>query len=320
MLRSLQGRIVFVATLSLLAFLLVTGFSLDRAFRQSAVEAVRDRLEGQLFGLLASAEEDEDGRLMFPDDLGEPRFSQPGSGLIGYVADEDGEKIWSSKSLHGSDMAVIPIPWFAQGERRFYHSYSNLVDDPYPFLYGYGVSWEDGEESTMDYTFLVAESSVRFEQQRSVFRTNLIKWLSIGALALIIVQLIVLRWALAPIRKVADDVRLIEQGKLETLDNHYPSELLGLTNNINEFIANEKRQLTRYRNTLGDLAHSLKTPLAVVSGMATEDAPMLAQVDRMNKIIEHQLQRAAAQGRTTLAAPVNVRPIIDRILSSMAKV
>jgi len=273
MLSSLQGRIVFVATLSLLAFLLVTGFSLDRAFRQSAVEAVRDRLEGQLFGLLASAEEDADGRLMFPDDLGEPRFSQPGSGLIGYVADEDGEKIWSSKSLHGSDMAVIP--WFVQGERRFYQSYSNLADDPYPFLYGYGVSWEDGEDSTMDYTFLVAESSVRFDQQLSVFRGNLIKWLSIGALALIVVQLIVLRWALAPIRKVADDVRLIEQGELESLDNRYPSELLGLTSNINEFIANEKRQLTRYRNTLGDLAHSLKTPLAVVSGMAADDAPML---------------------------------------------
>jgi len=318
MFSSLQGRIVFVATLSLLAFLLVTGFSLDRAFKQSAIEAVRDRLEGQLFGLLASAEEDADGRLMFPDDLGEPRFSQPGSGLIGYVADEDGDKIWSSKSLHGSDMAVIP--WFAQGERRFYQSYSNMKDDPYPFLYGYGVSWEDGETSTVDYTFLVAESSVRFDQQLSIFRANLIKWLSIGAFALIVVQLIVLRWALAPIRKVEDDVRLIERGELETLNNRYPSELQGLTNNINEFIANEKRQLTRYRNTLGDLAHSLKTPLAVVSGMATGDEPMLTQVDRMNKIIEHQLQRAAAQGRTTLAAPILVRPIVERILASMAKV
>ncbi len=318
MFRSLQGRIVSVATVSLIIFLLVTGLSLDRAFRQSAVEAVRDRLEGQLFGLLASAEEDDSGRLTFPDNLGEPRFGQPGSGLVAYVADEDGERVWSSKSLHGSDMAVIP--WFAQGERRFYQSYANIHDDPYPFLYGYGVSWEDGDSGTIDYTFLVAESSRRFDQQLSIFRSDLLKWLSIGALALIVVQLVVLRWALAPIRQVADDVRLVEKGELENLSNRYPSELVGLTDNINEFIANEKRQLSRYRNTLGDLAHSLKTPLAVIGSMPTADDAVRAQVDRMNQIVEHQLHRAAAQGRTTLASPVAVAPIVDKVLASMAKV
>lgn len=317
MFRSLQGRIVSVATLSLIIFLLVTGLSLDRAFRQSAVEAVRDRLEGQLFGLLASAEEDQTGRLTFPEDLGEPRFGQPGSGLVAFVADEDGE-VWSSKSLHGSNMAVIP--WFAQGERRFYQSYENIVDDPYPFLYGYGVSWEDGDSGTVDYTFLVAESSRRFDQQLSIFRRDLLKWLSIGALALVVVQLIVLRWALSPIRQVADDVRLVEKGELENLSNQYPSELLGLTDNINEFIANEKRQLSRYRNTLGDLAHSLKTPLAVIAGMPSTDEAVRAQVDRMNQIVEHQLHRAAAKGRTTLASPVAVAPIVEKIMASMIKV
>lgn len=318
MFRSLQGRIVSVATVSLIIFLLVTAWSLDRAFRQSAVEAVRDRLEGQLFGLLASAEEDQTGRLTFPEDLGEPRFGQPGSGLVAYVADEDGERVWSSKSLHGSDMAVIP--WFAQGERRFYQSYANINDDPYPFLYGYGVSWEDGDSGTMDYTFLVAESSSRFDQQLSLFRRDLLKWLSIGALALIVVQLVVLRWALAPIRQVADDVRRVEKGELENLSNLYPSELLGLTDNINEFIANEKRQLSRYRNTLGDLAHSLKTPLAVIGSMPSADEAVRSQVDRMNQIVEHQLHRAAAQGRTTLATPIAVAPIVDKIMASMTKV
>ena len=318
MFRSLQIRIAFVATLSLLAFLVVTGLALDRAFKQSALQAVEDRLEAQLFGLLASVEENNTGELTFPDELGEPRFGQPGSGLVAYVADENGERVWSSKSLHGSDMAIIP--WFGQGQRKFYQSYAGIKDDPYPFLYGYGVSWEVEDQRTVDYTFLVAESSRRFDQQLAVFRKVMINWLTVGAIVLLIAQLGVLRWALGPIRQLADDVRRVETGAIERLGRQYPSELLGLTDNINEFISNEKRQLVRYRNTLGDLAHSLKTPLAVISSMRHDDVQLLAEVDRMNQIVEHQLQRAAAQGRTTLAAPIPVKPIVDKLISSMQKV
>ena len=81
---------------------------------------------------------------------------------------------------------------------------------------------------------------------------------------LIVLQMLLLRWSLTPLRKVASDMSRVERGESEHLDSQYPLELTGLTERINAFIDNEREQRTRYRNTLADLAHSLKTPLAVI--------------------------------------------------------
>ena len=83
-------------------------------------------------------------------------------------------------------------------------------------------------------------------------------------------------------------------------------------------LANDQARLTRYRNALGDLAHSLKTPMAILRGMAedknlaaeTRD-PLRSQLARMNDILDYQLQKAAAAGKRTLARPLALRPIAD---------
>jgi two-component system sensor histidine kinase PhoQ len=107
----------------------------------------------------------------------------------------------------------------------------------------------------------------------------------------------------------------------------YPRELSGLTESINSFIASERSQKERYRNTLGDLAHSLKTPLAVVRGAFEQQTIPLElresiqeQVDRMTQIVDYQLQRAATSGRTILAAPVDLLPVINKLVSTLDKV
>ncbi|MBA1333154.1 histidine kinase, partial [Candidatus Endoriftia persephone str. Guaymas] len=94
----------------------------------------------------------------------------------------------------------------------------------------------------------------------------------------------------------------------EQLQGRYPLELTRLTNNINSLIQHAQARQKRFRDSLGDLAHSLKTPLAVLQGLADRDPPLSPeehailedQVQRMNQIVAHQLQRAAASGRTTL--------------------
>ena len=84
---------------------------------------------------------------------------------------------------------------------------------------------------------------------------------------------------------------------------------------------------TRYRNSLGDLAHSLKTPLAILQSSqtgsdATDASHSLVseQVQRMDDIINHQLQRAAVSGRSTLAAPVAIDRVVRRLVRTLEKV
>lgn len=132
-------------------------------------------------------------------------------------------------------------------------------------------------------------------------------------------------WGLMPMRKVAQELDNIKAGAAEKLTGLYPAEILGLTDSINRLIISERAQQERYRNSLGDLAHSLKTPLAVLVGAAEQkDLPgefkkdMQDQVLRMRQIIDYQLQRAAA-GRTTLTAPVHVGKSLQRLANTLFK-
>src|SRR5262249_46371518 len=104
--------------------------------------------------------------------------------------------------------------------------------------------------------------------------------------------------------------------------------LAAVTSNLNALLAGERTRIRRYRDTLGNLAHSLKTPLAVMrqsldSGKAEggqKDA-LNAEIDRMSGIIEHQMKRAAASGGVLLGqAPVDVAPIVSELRAALVKV
>ena len=150
------------------------------------------------------------------------------------------------------------------------------------------------------------------------------------AMLLLVSQAFILRWGLSPLRRVAKELNRIETGEQEQIEKNYPQEIERLTSNINTLLQQERDQKTRYRNALGDLAHSLKTPLAVLqSGLSSTDdkqddakqrESMQQQITRMNTIVEYQLQRAATAGSSSIGKSVNVKSVIDRILESLQKV
>jgi len=154
-------------------------------------------------------------------------------------------------------------------------------------------------------------------------------WLSILGVMLIVLQLLLLRWSLTPLRRVASDMSRVERGDSAHLDSQYPQELVGLTDRINGFIDSEREQRTRYRHTLADLAHSLKTPLAVMrsqieSAADANDAQwrtgVLAQVRRMDELVAYQLARAATSGRQTFASAVPIAGHAEDLVRGLEKV
>jgi two-component system sensor histidine kinase PhoQ len=154
-------------------------------------------------------------------------------------------------------------------------------------------------------------------------------WGSLGGVALLLlaVQGTILRWGLSPLRKATSELAAIEAGQQARLQGAYPPELQGLTGNINTLLSQQQEHLDRYRRTLGDLAHSLKTPLAVLQSVAENDdeqsqlsKTVKDQVERMNQITGYQLQRAATSGWMALSAPVNVKEVIRKVISGLNKV
>ncbi len=100
---SLNARLIVSASVVLAAFLGLAGVALDRAFRESALARVNDRLQSRIYALIAAAEPD-DGALMLPDALPEPRLSVPQSGVYARMVDEYGRVLWHSRSALGIDI------------------------------------------------------------------------------------------------------------------------------------------------------------------------------------------------------------------------
>ena len=319
---SINGRLLAAATAILVVFLGATGLALDRAFRQSTEAAARGHLQGQLWGLLAAAQIGEDGELTLPAGLAEARFSTTGSGLYAMVHNASGE-LWRSASLVGRTMA--PSRLQPPGQTRF--TREAIAGGYALYVLRFGVDWEVSIDRYRQYTFTVAEDTQIYAAQVESFRRTLWGWLLGLAAGLLLVQGLVMRWGLAPLRRVAGELSAIERGEQDTVRQRYPRELAALTGPLNRFITHERRHLKRYRDSLGDLAHSLKTPLAVLRGLLDTNHPAKSwrdeggrQIARMSEIIDYQLQRASAAGVRTLAAPLALEPVVDKVLASLNKV
>ncbi|MDQ5910907.1 MAG: two-component system, OmpR family, sensor histidine kinase PhoQ [Pseudomonadota bacterium] len=321
---SLRGRLLIAGSVVLAAFLGLTGLTLDRAFQDSARSAVQERLQAQIYLLLGAVDVDAFNRLTLPQALPEARFSTPDSGLYADVMDAPGNLVWRSPSLLGRALPFFPAVR-NPGDTQFAPLES--ADGDLLFLLAFTVSWEVAPGQYQLYTFRVAEDQANFREQLWSFRRSLWGWLLAATAVLLTVQGLILHWSLQPLRRVAAEVTEIESGQRLELSSDYPEELRPLTTNLNALVRQGRTLLERYRNALGDLAHSLKTPLAVLRGELDKSASpdelrqvLTEQVERMNRTVDYQLQRAAASGPLALSVPLPLAPLARRILDSLAKV
>ena len=238
--------------------------------------------------------------------------------------DSQGNLIWRSPSLLGQALPFFPAVRNA-GETQF--APLETADGSPLFILAFTVNWEINPNQYQAYTFRVAETQGEYLDQLWSFRQGLWGWLLAATGVLLAVQGLILRWSLKPLRRVATEVKDIETGQRAELSGGYPDELLPLTANLNALLRQSHARLERYRNALADLAHSLKTPLAVLRGTLENRAALDElqqtlgeQVERMNRTVDYQLQRAAASGRIALSAPLPVAPIARKIQDSLAKV
>jgi two-component system sensor histidine kinase PhoQ len=319
---SLHSRLFIAATVVLAGFLGTTGIALYKAFKDSAETALRERLLGQIYALIAATDEDRQGRMLLPVKLPDQRFSNLESGLYALVVEDTGKVHWRTPSLVGQTGNFLQL----QPPGKIGWNYWNSKDRSL-LVVNFGIAWEDYHGKTTSYTFAVATDIAIVLQEIQAFRLTL--WTLLGGLAIIllIIQGIILRWGLNPLRIVAADLQRIETGLTEHLDGVYPRELRILTNNINTLINNARAKQQRYRNSLDDLAHSLKTPLAIIRNI-TSDAQNIdnyqelvqEQIQRMDNIVQHQLRRAATVGKNTFGVSIPIAPVIERLVRSLNKV
>lgn len=322
---SLTARLLAVTGVVLVAFVAFTGLALERAVRERAEQAERDKMQGLVYALLGNAEIAADGGFsLAARDLPENALTRPGGGLYAMAMNADGEVVWRSPSL----IDRIPLPGIpVVGEWRFDTDAPGEGPEERRLTLAFGIRWVVESGDSYRYTLAVAEDAGPLAAQMQRFRGALWAWLGAAAALLLALQLAILRWGLAPLRRLARAVRDIEAGRARRIEGDYPAEIAPLADNLNVMLVNEQARLERYRNALGDLAHSLKTPIAVLRGLAADKAlpaehrrQLDGQLARINEIVDYQLQRAAAAGGRSLAPPVALRERAAKVIAALRKV
>ena len=321
--RSLSSRLLVSVSVLLLLFFGVTIAVLDTAFSEAGEQARRDILDGHLVALLAAAEPDGKGDLMLPERLREPRFENIGSGLYAELRDTGSAVLWRSRSALGLEIPVGVAPEL--GNHLF--ARESLHDGTPLLTLSLAVEWEFADGSLKPYVFKVAESLDSFNAQVAGFRRQLFGWFAAVALTMLLAFSMLLRGLLKPLRQIETEITDIEEGKRTALSGEFPTELTGVARNMNLLIDSERARSDRYRYTLDNLAHSLKTPLAAMRALLS-DGPtdgfggrFNEQIDRMDEIVRYQLRKPAASVADSLVLKaVPVEKEVARLVDGLRKV
>ena len=324
--RSIATRQLLAAALGLIAFLALVGVALDRAFVSTAENNLRVRLESYALAYAAGNEFDIDGYLVPPYRAPDPRLERPGSGLYAQMVVPSGR--WSSMSAQGPTLPEgMMLP---RDTSRFEGPVPMRQIDGEPgkvYRYARSFIWTSERGGEIPYTIHIMEDTRPLAAQINVFRRDL--WVNLGAAAaiLLLLQLVALRWSLSPLRQVITELERVKDGRAARMSEFHPRELEPLTDSINALIESERQNLERQRNTLADLAHSLKTPLAVLRARLDSEVPLAElredldiQLQRMNSLVSYQLSRAASGGHKLFAAPIEILPHAEQIVVGLEKI
>lgn len=313
---SLRRRLLVSASILLLLFLGAMGWALNRGFEQSVLTNAEDALRNQVLLLMANIDL-EARQIVVPEVLSEPRLSQMDSDLYAQISTPSDGIVWRSASLLGDQLPPIGA---SQGIFGFH---SNLDwQGPAPiYTLSFGAAWEvDGGD--VPFIVQVAEQRRSYLARMREHRAQLVLWLSVMGVSLLILLVALLGWGLQPLTRVTRQVGEIEEGQRQRFDEDYPREVSRLTQNLNQLLNSEQKRIDRQKNTLGNLAHSLKTPLAVMHGLKySKDNEQEAhrQLNAMQNIIDYQLQGASAIGRRRFAKPIEVTEPTQRLINSLQK-
>lgn len=309
-------RRLLVASLTTFPLLLaLTGVAIDRAHTSSLLKAEYDRLRLQFFGLLGGIEWQE-GHLVMSERLQESRFTQFRSGLYATIASDTGKPLWRSLSSESLKLPAAEVP---QRAGQAIITSVSINNKPH-FNYRYLAIWENDNGGETPLLFSIYSDKTTLLGELNRFRQQLAIWLGSVLVFAIVLSAIILYWGLRPLRKLAQDLADLERGDKIALDDAYPRELHGVTENLNQLLEKEQKQRERYRNTLADLAHSLKTPLAVLRAEDLSHHDRREQLQRMENIVAYQLQRAVGTGQHGLLRKVDLAPLLHRLGATLVKV
>jgi signal transduction histidine kinase len=326
--KSLAWRAIALSTIWAAFSILVAAYFMGELYREASERNLRALLSTQIASLTAQIEITDEGQLSGDPDLGDVDYAVKNSGKYWTVSPASATV---SGSLHSRSTGNYTIP-----------TQVTPGDEPYPR--NYQVPGPDGKTLEVLENFYQQTTTTKGkigekrellirvmrnldlrETEISNFAQSLYFYLSLFGLGSIVVNALAILAGLNPLRKTGDALKQIREGKSYRLEGEFPPEIAPLANEMNALIDNNRRIVERSRTQVGNLAHALKTPLAVMSNEGqtlggSKGAVIAEQTSAMQEQIQRYLQRARVGAqRESVVYRAPVTPIIVPTLRVMQK-
>lgn len=325
--RSLRARLLAGTSLAICVALLAAGFLLNGLFAEHAARQFAQQLRQQLDHLVAHVEQDAAGRPAIAGTvLSDPRWQAPYSGLYGQI-DGDGQRaLWRSRSLWDTELqaahdvlAETDVHVHAAAGPR--DAKLLLVERVVRPAGANGVRWR----------LLVATDRGPLDAAVAEFRGVLAVSLAVLALLLLLAAVAQVQLLLAPLRGLQAALSRVHAGDQRRLTGEHPVELQPLVDRFNDVLASNEALVERARHNAGNLAHAIRTPLAILEqAAATQRATNPDAVDLANQVstqvaiarrhVDWHLARARADAAGGVPGQrAEVEPVIRALLRVMAR-
>ena len=316
---SLRFRLLAATVVALSLALLLAGLLLSSFFQQQVERQFEATLQLQLDQLTSSLEFNAAGELQpMVQPLPDPRWQRPYSGLYWQIDGPAAAQLQRSRSLWDTAL-VLPAGALEKGTVHVHHIAGPL--GARLLVLERSVHAPDAPERS--WRVVVAADMRSTQEAVNRFGGVLVFSLTVLLLLLAAAALAQVYVGLRPLRSLEQAVTDVREGRTHSLQGHFPQEILPLTQDFNRVLERYAQTLERARYQAGNLAHAVKTPLAVLAQAATQApsnplAPLvLEQVQLATRHIDWHLARARTAGAQRLPAQ---RSALAPALSGLVRV
>jgi len=311
---SLKIRQGFILVFVLLIALPTLFYSIGKAYYASLVDATEKTLEAQLYSLISEVDFTEHGIIM-PSTILAPELNRLNSDTYAMIYRDD-MPIWHSESA--VNINFVPQQIQAKAGAADFRRVEFQNNAYWQLSLTVILNNIDQSEQAR---FVLVKRNDALVKLMDGFKQTLVNWMYIMGVAIAALMAIGFIWSARPLQRLDKEIKAIESGDIQEIKGLYPIELQTIKSDLNLLLESQQRQKERYRASLSDLAHALKTPLAVLqSSPLANDVDAQEQLDRINVMIEHQLKRAATGASDTWKKQTPIKPVLNSILNAMAKV
>lgn len=293
---SIAASLFWLSAGWLVVALVATGFLLSDLYSRALDSSLAETLDFHVESLAGALLEAGDP-LSDSIELTDPRFDRPRSGWYWLIRDADGTLYNLSTSVVGIDLPRLAGPADALGRR------SELLTD------AFGTKLRAVERTVTvaptTYQIVVTGNLSEILERVDEFRGQAFIVLGAVGVMLAIMSFIVARIALRPMDRLSAAIESVREGESGNVTGTYPREIAPLAEEVNELLRSNAQIIERARNQVGNLAHGLKTPIAVLRNEAAAKKGALADVvlaesDKMSNMVATYLERARLAARTSV--------------------